>query len=148
MSLNNLNTYQQPVISMAEMCLKRLEDGEPCCEITIRATDNRSRDWFNLEGKPLNDLEMCKLTGMSRNSLLGLFRRYKGDCEKIIKNHGYGLKNAGGRSCSKYKTRDGKKISKENLAKLIKISRAKIGDAFARAEYDYIEAYKILDKKV
>ncbi len=146
MNLNNLNTPQPFNVSLSAMCIQRLIDGDPVCEISPRTATKRTREWIDLDGNELSDREMIKLTGLSRVSLLNLWRRYDGDCLQIIPNHGKGLKKQGGRNCSKYRDRDGKKSGQIALHKSLGITRSKLKDFFEIAEFDHVKAHELIDE--
>lgn len=145
MSLNNLNAYQKPVVDIATMCIKRLAHGDLQMDIPARNAVKRSRDWKDLDGNEIDDRQMCTLSGLTRVSLLHLWNKYKGDCVPILTNHGIGLNARGGRSCSKYRDRNGKRVGQMAISKSTGIGRSKLNEIFTSVNYDHIEAFKIID---
>jgi len=145
MNINNLNTYQKPVISMADMCLARLEKVELIMDVTPRRKKIRSRDWVDMNGCELNDLEMMKTSGLTMVSLRHLWNKYKGDCRKILTCHGLGLKKRGGRTCTKYRDKDGNRVGQRPIMKEYGLSQKVIAEIFEGVEFDHVKAHEAIE---
>lgn len=145
MNINNLNTYQKPLISMAEMCLQRLIDGPPCCEISPMRGKTVTRNWVDLDGKEITIREMMQITELTESTLLGLWKTHNGNCEKIINGHGR-LRESGRKKYTKYRNRNGDREAKHDIAKSLGISREKVKSAFELVDFDFKKAFEILDK--
>lgn len=146
MSLNNLAIHHSNRLtgrnSIAAMCLANLEKGGISEDGIYRNSSKRTLEWFDLKGKPLNDAEFTDLVGIGFKAAERLFYRYKGDCKKIIKNHGYANKRVP--TGIKYFDRKGNRAKQVEIMKIESLSHQKLVEFFR--DNDYIAAYKLMDQ--
>lgn len=142
MSLNNLNTYKKPSIDMATMCLASIERGGIDEDCNFRNSSKRTLEWFDLNGKPLNDAQFLELVGIGFPAAERLYYRYKKDCKKIIKHHGYANKRV--MTGTRYYDRKGNRVKQVDVKQAEQISHEKLVTFFNNN--DYVTAYKLLDE--
>lgn len=146
MTINNLAIHHNNRLtgqnSIAAMCLDSLAKGGINEDGHYRISSKRTLEWFDLEGKPLNDAEFLELVGIGFRAAERLYYRYKKDCKKIIKNHGKSNKRV--RTGIKYYDRKGQQAKQADLMKRESISHQKLVEFFK--DNDYQTAYKLLDE--
>lgn len=146
MSINNITRHHANRLSgqnsIAAMCLNNLEKGGLSEDCTWRTSSKRTLEWFDLKGNPLNDAEFTDLVGVGFKAAERLFYRYKGNCKKIIKNHGYANKRV--RNGIKYFDRNGKPANQATIMKIEFISHQKLVEFFR--DNEYTAAYKLIDQ--
>lgn len=142
MNINNINRPAPYTFCIASMCIDRINKGEPnTAPYPYDVTLDR-RDWHDEKGNPITVKEMMKLTGKRRDVLVTYHTRYKGDCYEIFKRHG---KTAGkSQNSIKYADKDGTKLSQEKLCDKYNVSRNAMRKAFKKANFDHVQAFKIL----
>lgn len=146
MSLNNLAIHHANRLSgqnsIAAMCLDNIEKGGLSEDCAWRNSSKRTLEWHDLKGNPLNDAEFLNLVGVGFRAAERLFYRYKGNCKKIIKNHGYANKRVP--TGIKYFDRNGKRAKQVEIMKLESLSHQKLVEFFR--DNSYVEAYKLIDQ--
>jgi len=145
MNINNLNTYQPSIISMADMCLARLKNGEPNTDVIPRkSTLSANKKWFDQNGDEITLNEMHKITGIKREKLCWYHTKYKGDCHEIFKRHGLTKVKKASKN-SKYKDRNGEYLQLAKIKMREKISQDKVAELFKKAKFNHTQAYKMID---
>ena len=146
MSLNNLAIHHANRISgqnsIAAMCLSNLERGGIDEDCNFRNSSKRTLKWVDLNGKPMNDAEFLDLVGVGFRAAERLFYRYKGNCTKIIKNHGRNKKRV--MLGTKYYDRKGRRAKQVDIKKIEQLSHQKLVQFFT--DNSYVEAYKLIDE--
>lgn len=148
--MNNLNprNRQTTNISLAAMCIKRLKDGEPCTDAMSRNNgQGRLRDYRDLEGGKVTEARMVEIMGVTRDTVRDLYSRYNGDCDKMLKNHGY-TNTRLGVSITKYKDQDGQKMTQRAVAKKYGISSKLVHQYFVLHAFDHVKAFESILKYI
>ena len=84
MNINNLNTYQKPLISLAEACLNResigrdLETGPAFTFKEAGRTYNKTI-YLDIDGNPVNRKVLIDQYNLSGRQVLNIFDRSNGD---------------------------------------------------------------------
>ena len=84
MTINNLNTYQKPLISLAEACLNResigrdLETG-PGFKFAPDGREYNKRIYFDKTGAIVDKSDLTEQYNLSGRQVLNIFDRAKGD---------------------------------------------------------------------
>lgn len=94
MSFKNLATYHELETNgyhtLAEMCKRRLSTGEPNTAPLPRSQRRPvPMEFKNKDGQIMSLEAFAKYVGVTPHTIKELVRRYDGDCDKIIDNHGY-----------------------------------------------------------
>ncbi len=145
MNLNNLNTISNPLISLAAMCLARLEAGEPNTEVIPKERANTApKDYRGLENQPLTESQMVDLMGLTRGRVRDLYREYKGDCAKMLSLHGK-TKTVFSRQ-TKFKDKDGTQMCSREISRKYKIIQDRVTYIFDKCNFDHIAAFAMLEK--
>lgn len=146
MSLNNLAIHHANRLSgqnsIAAMCLDNIEKGGLSEDCVWRNSSKRTLEWFDLKGNPLNDAEFLDLVGIGFRAAERLYYRYKKDCKKIIKNHGYAKKRV--KTGIKYYDRKGNRTRQVDIMKAESLSHQKLIEFFS--DRTFTEAYELIDR--
>ena len=84
MTINNLNTYQKPSISLAEACLNRESIGReleiaPGYSIKKSKRTYLSFDYRDIIGNPCKRKDLSELYGSSEKLVSNTYKRHKGN---------------------------------------------------------------------
>lgn len=151
MSINNLNTYTTPSVSIAKMLLNGLNtdfridtNGKKKRKSTNLGTTYTGAVYRDAGGNIVKRKHLADHYGVSCRYVYDTFKKFNGDYKKALPIIAACSETA--RPSMKYKDRSGEPVSLVRIAVREKMSQLKVSKHFARASFDYELAYVFIDQ--